>query len=200
MPIVKVYNKVTFLLEFVEEEETVLHPDLYYVDPDTTAFDGAAANLDPLKMYTHPLLEEFKLVDGVLVALDPADQQALEDSRLGDRKAPLLDEVDRDTAAKIARRTFTHAGKEFSITTIAQIKWLGLFGSRDATTYPQSVFTKDNSEVYNIADADEVVVMYTGIFNAVKAIVDAGNVAKVDLLAATTLEDAELVVKLYIAN
>lgn len=200
MATVRVYNKLTFKLDFVEEETAKLDPNQYHIGPDLSVLEAESLKLDPATYKGGHFLNRFHLVDGVLVFKDTEDLDAIDATAFIYKKEQLLKELDEETSAKIAAGTFTHAGKEFSVTTIAQIKWLGILNAKDTTSYPQTVFTKDNSEVYNIADADEVVAMYTGIFTAVKALVDAGTVAKEGLIATTTLEDAELAVQIYIAN
>lgn len=200
MPNVRVYNKLSFKLEFVNEEIATLDPNQYHINPDLSVLEAEALKLDPATYQGGLFLNKFHLVDGVLVFKDTEDLDAIDATAFIYQKEKLLDELDQETAAKIEAGTFTHAGKEFSLTTTAQIKWLGILNAKDTTTYPQTVFTKDNSEVYNIADADEVVAMYSGIFTAVKALVDAGTVAKEGLIATTTLEDAELAVQIYLAS
>lgn len=80
------------------------------------------------------------------------------------------------------------SGKRFSLSTNAQIKWLGLDSARSdpAIAYPYNVPTKDNDQFHAIADAAEVHNMYLTAIGTIDAILGAGTAKKAEISAATT--------------
>ena len=85
---------------------------------------------------------------------------------------------------------FLHASLYFSLSIPAQVKWTGLYNSRDTITYPFSVPTKDDLSYYQIADAAEVATMYAAAFEVVSSELDEANVVKQAVIAASTAWDA----------
>lgn len=124
---------------------------------------------------------DYKLDEGTgtVVEKSQSDKDTEAAQVLSEEKMALVKQVDAIVDKRIQDGSFTHAGKEFSITSTAQIKWIGLFNAKDSLAYPMVVYTKDDTASHDIADAAEVTTMYGLAVGAVRAILDAGTAAKV---------------------
>jgi len=102
---------------------------------------------------------------------------------LADQKRGKNGSVDQKTDVLIANG-FTVAGKVFSASDAAQLKWLGIFTSRAVLTYPLLAPTKDDAEFITLADEAAVVVFYTAIVNHVQDKLKSGILLKQQIAAA----------------
>lgn len=78
------------------------------------------------------------------------------------------------------------SGQRFSLSTNAQIKWMGLDLARNDLTYPKAVPTKDNDGAHSIADATEVHNMYLTAAGTIDAILAGGTAKKQEVGAAVS--------------
>lgn len=76
------------------------------------------------------------------------------------------------------------SGNRFSLSTNAQIKWLGLNASRNDLAYPYKVPMKDNDGFYQIADAAESQMMYGAAVITIDTILSAGTAKKEEITKA----------------
>lgn len=108
-------------------------------------------------------------------------------------RARYKDVLDTCVASRLSAEGFEHpsaSGRIFSLSIPAQIKWLGLLVSKDSMTYPFDVPVKDDSEVYSIADADEVVVMWGAVMTKVSTVLGAATAEKAAVDAASDVAAA----------
>lgn len=102
---------------------------------------------------------------------------------LADQKRGKVSSVDHKTDDLIANG-FTVAGKVFSASDAAQLKWLGIFTSRAVLTYPLLAPTKDDMEFITLADEDAVVTFYTAIVSHVQDKLKSGILLKQQIAGA----------------
>ncbi len=102
-------------------------------------------------------------------------------------KARYKQVMDLCVASRLANEGFEHpaaSGRIFSLSIPAQIKWIGLVISKDSMTYPYTVPVLDDSEVYAIADAAEVLVMWGAIMTQVATVLGQATAQKTAIEAA----------------
>ena len=98
-------------------------------------------------------------------------------------------EIDKKTQ-EIIDKGFSYNGKVFSLSSNAQLNWLGLKlgDAENLVLFPVSITTKFDEE-YKIIDKDEMKVFYGMGLGYVKSIVDAGRDLKISAKAATSIEE-----------
>lgn len=188
IPKIRVWDKDNNLLVMMDEEKATANSARFYVSPDTTAIEALAEAGTPVD------LSDYKLSgSGSIVSKTATEKQAAIDAQLAPLKASLVKRIDEMVAGKIAEGSFEHpasSGNLFSITTTAQVKWIGLYSARDLMVYPMKVYTKDDSTEYSIADAAEVAIIYGLAVGTVRALLDAATDAKTATLAAADADGA----------
>ncbi len=108
-------------------------------------------------------------------------------------KAFLIESIDIKTGILI-REGFAYGNKTFSLSENAQNNLLGTVIKKDALTYPLDWSTKDDSEVYQIADATEMDTFFMSALGTKKAYQDSGTALKVSVQACTTIAELEAIV------
>lgn len=89
---------------------------------------------------------------------------------------------------------FVYATKTFSLSSTAQRNLLGTVVGKDSLAYPIEWNTIDDLDVYNIADAAEVLTFYGTAMNQVKTHRDSGTALKTSIRTAIDRAAAEAVI------
>lgn len=125
---------------------------------------------------------------------------------LDDFKQSLVMQIDTETNRKIVDGVgFEHpvaSGSLFSLSTNAQIKWLGLYTFRDVYDYgadPPKVRTKDDLIEYTFVNAADVATAATTAMGTVRTLLAAGRSAKDGVIDATTMNAAQAAFDTYMA-
>lgn len=112
-------------------------------------------------------------------------------------RAQKIDSIDRRTTELIGRG-FTHAGKRFSLSDRAQIKWGHAFAGAAALTaigaFPLLINTIDDSGSHAVADAAELVQIQLAILGIGLAYLGSDAALKAEVRAATTIAEVNAVV------
>lgn len=140
--------------------------------------------------------------DGDLTPSDLSDLQSIVKNHqsmwLAQEKKNIFSEIDKEIQRRV-EKGFSYSGKQFSLSTNAQIKWSGLLASKDLMSYPLTVPTIDNTAYYSVQDASEVETIWRAATSTVKDHVSAGTVAKQNVLAANTVDAANLAKQNYLS-
>lgn len=120
-----------------------------------------------------------------------AAQTALQ--ALSNAKTRAMSRIDARTDDLIAAG-FVVGGKTFSASDAAQMKWLGMYASKDALSYPVTVPTVDDSSFVTLVDAADVVTYYTALLSHVQSTLASGIVLKAQVTEATDLAGVAAVV------
>lgn len=112
---------------------------------------------------------------------------------LDDAKQAKRDAIDSRTRELIAGG-FAHNGRVFSLSETAQRNLKVMKDDRDSLTYPFNMSTADNSEVYGIADAAEVLTMYGVALTTLITHYQGGNALKAQVNAAVDVAGVDAVV------
>jgi len=99
-------------------------------------------------------------------------------------------DVERTVGEKIGTG-FAFAGQQFSLSQNAQLKWSGLFASKDFLTYPINVSNIDDTDGYDILDASAVTAMYLAGVTVVRQALDNGNSVKVQIRNCDSLQNLD---------
>lgn len=110
---------------------------------------------------------------------------------LDDNKAVRIIQIDKRTDAIIAAG-FLYDGNTFSLSTQAQMNWMGLYTLKDLQTWPIGVTTAAN-ETYQLALLNLVAFIATGS-QVIKNAVGSGRALKIAINAATTQEELDAIV------
>lgn len=162
----------------------------YRTDINTTALDSAFLIDDDLR------IEDYTLSGDVIVR-DDAKADARLAAKFVLQKDSILKEVDAHIEHKIAVGAFVHNGVDFSITVPAQVKWMGLYNSRLALPFPQTVINKQDTQFYDVVDATEVETMYALAVVEVKRLVDEGTAVKKAIISSTDLDEIRTLLAQY---
>lgn len=112
---------------------------------------------------------------------------------LAEAKNAKKDAVDRRTAELVVSG-FQHNGRTFSSSEVMQKNLSELHKVRESIGYPFMMATKDNNEIYAIADADEVNAMYLTALNTIIARYQSGNALKQSIIDAASAEELAAIV------
>lgn len=140
--------------------------------------------------------------NGRIIEMDQAEKDTSDFDVMYAEKERLILAVD----AKISERIHSGAGFEwppssgqfFSLSTNAQIKWVGLMVAKDFITYPLTVPTKDDNIFYTIQDATEAQNMYLTATNTVKTYIADGTSVKRIVREAATISEAQAAADTYL--
>jgi hypothetical protein len=122
----------------------------------------------------------YNLLEG---AIDSVSVEVFETADLAVAKESYKDVIDQSSERMITERGFEWppaSGKRFSLSGNAQRKWMGfdMAVTKGAVTFPYNVATKDNDEVYSIADAAEASNMFLTVIGTVDAVLSLGTATK----------------------
>lgn len=148
-------------------------PSDYLVNPDLAAVNGVP--------------ERFWKVEGSDVVERTDAEKVVVD--LPGRKVAF----DSNTGTLIAAG-FAHDGKTFSQSPEAQRTWASWGANPDALSYPYEVMTKDDTEVYSVADAAAMTALCNASALAIATHRASGKDLKVGANAATTMAELDAVV------
>lgn len=140
-------------------EEWIINPDL-----------SAVQSVD--KKY-------WKIDGDTVIEMIQVEKDAVDLADLPDIKAVKYLEIDKRTGELIAAGFF-YAGFQFSLSTEAQSRLMGLNQVRDhpMITYPVKWNNLDDTHVYNLANADEVLTFYLTAVGTYRTHVDSGTALK----------------------
>jgi hypothetical protein len=159
-------------------EETWIH------DPDLSAVVGLS-------------VEYWKLDGDEVLAMSTLERAEVEASLLTPFKVIRLEQIDARTEELIAQG-FTHAGKNFSLSIAAQIKWTGAYELRAfftaADAFPFIVNTIGDDEAYSVTDEAELAQIYQTIGVTVLTVLGGDAALKIAVRAATTVAELNAVV------
>jgi len=127
--------------------------------------------------------------------MNQSEKDAVDASRLDNRKKERYTEIDSRTDALIAQG-FMFAGKNFSLSANAQMKMMGINQIRDdvAVTYPIVWNTKNDTDSYDIPNSATVRGFYLTAVGTYRAHVDTGSALKAAVRAATSIEAVDAIV------
>jgi hypothetical protein len=127
------------------------------------------------------------MVGGIVSSVEEAPEtQSLEDVQ-----ADKIKSIDTKTVSLIGQG-FTFDGKQFSLSQAAQLNWLGLKSLEALITWPIAVTTKGDGE-YSLAQGNLNYFIGTGKA-VVQAHLDSGRALKLQVNAATTVEQVNAVI------
>ena len=90
------------------------------------------------------------------------------------------------------------SGMRFSMSVVAQVKWLGFYAARDSVPYPITAPTKDDQGSISLANAEAVAGLYLTMVGTMKAILDGATAAKAAIVAATDEAGVTAAVEAYV--
>lgn len=153
---------------------------VWLVDPDLAPVQGV-----PSKYW--------KLEGDILSEMSQAEKDAVDLAALSTNRVAKMNAVDAKTRALILQG-YQHNSRIFSASETAQKNMSEVRANKDVLTYPFNMATKDNSEIYAIADAAEVEAMYQSGLGTITYHYQTGNALKAACLAATTQAELDAVV------
>jgi hypothetical protein len=139
-----------------------------------------------------------ELSAGEITTLDASVEAArVAPNALALLKEKRKEEIDTRTNELITAG-FQHAGKTFSLSQNAQIKWMGGYSLRAfftaAAAYPLTVNTKDDMDTHDVADEAEMAVIWQTVGVSVLTILGGDTFLKGLVNAATTIAEVDAVV------
>lgn len=165
-----------------------LHSEIVALGISSAAFLGVTSHEGVCSVVfdTTPNATDQASVDGAVAAHDPG---------LADAKKAKLEAIDARTDELIAGG-FVYASRLFSMSMPAQIRMIGIsqVKGNPAVTYPIAWNTKDDSDVYQVANANDLEGMYLTALGTYRAHVDAGTALKDQVRAATTVSEVDAIV------
>ncbi len=173
---------------FLMVAKRVLAGPLQYVFDDNASFEGWAAS----NGVSYTVVDQaglVALIDSQQWAEVPASTIAprpvYQPPPLSTLKANRVKTVDIRTGVLIAGG-FTVDGKVFSASDTAQLKWLGMYTSRTALSYPVTVPTKDDSEFVSIINTSEIETYYNTLLARIQAVLSGGVTLKAQIVGAAS--------------
>lgn len=122
-----------------------------------------------------------------IVTLDAAVESHKSTTALAAAKNAKKNSIDRRTAELVVSG-FQHNGRTFSSSEVMQKNLSELHRIRESISYPFMMATKDNGEIYAIADAAEIDAMYLTALNAIIDRYQSGNTIKGAVIGASSME------------
>jgi hypothetical protein len=165
-------------------------------------FDGytetnlEVADLDLLSVLPR---QEVKVVDGVLVEMEPAEKALAAAKHLPRYKLERYREIDTKTASLILENGFEFppgSGLRYSLSQASQNNLLGVFSAKDhpAFEYPLKWPTIDDDYELLIVDADMITMFYLSAMGTVRALRDSGTYLKELVRNCNTKEEIDVIV------
>lgn len=109
-----------------------------------------------------------------------------------EHKDIFCERLDRKTRSLI-KSGFSVNSKVFSASDASQLKWLGMFMSKDLLQYPIEVPTLDDKDSAILNNAAELTTYYTALVNHVQTHLKSGVALKMQVAAAETKEELDAI-------
>ena len=120
-------------------------------------------------------------------------KESLKCLNLAEYKAFRINEIN-DKTGELILLGYTYQGMQFPLSGNAQDNLLGMFTAKDYLTYPVALNNIDDTDVYNLINAADVVNLYMTALATKKARLDAGTALKTQINACTTALEVQAII------
>ena len=150
-----------------------------------------------------------RLVGDRLVEFSPEEKSVVNSNKLAELRLKYLSIVNSACEEYIIKGPGVEfpvgSGKRLSVSTNAQIKWMGWVGIADqweamGMSYPFKVRTVDDSDFVEINNADDVRMVFALMAQFIAAVLGFSEIVKSEIILATTIEQIIMITDAYLVT